>query len=203
MYEILLKLMMFLTSNSFSLANELQAPLTENVIRNKLDELKKPIPEDLITLYKWKNGISFSGAASPLFDYCYLYNLDAAIDDYKRFQKLDILMASGNDYSYMLPICLSGSGEYYFICFSNERKGQIFYHSAGEFNGELVLAFKNLQDMFNSILECYSQKIYTYNLNGKWQIDFLKQESLMQELNPGCRRWLNEDDPDDVKFIHL
>lgn len=112
-------------------------------------------------------------------------------------------MASGNDYSYMLPICLSGSGEYYFICFSNERKGQIFYHSAGEFNGELVLAFKNLQDMFNSILECYSQKIYTYNLNGKWQIDFLKQESLMQELNPGCRRWLNEDDPDDVKFIHL
>jgi len=189
MNEILLKLFLFFSTNSLPIAKDLQPGLSKDTIT---DQLKKTIgiaPNDLIELFSWKDGIKFEGKPSRFFDYCYLYNLQEAIDDYGRFQALTPEQSVGINYEFLFPICLTGAGEYYFYCFDGKNKGKIYYESVGRFGAEVVLAFDSLSQMMSSIYECYQSKIYYYDENKRWQAKFLEQERLMKKLNPHCKRW--------------
>jgi hypothetical protein len=188
MTEILNKLILLLVAKGFILGEKLMPGLSENDITNTFKNSIGVVDSKLIELYSWRNGIDFGDSGrTRLFDIVFLSSLEDSIEDWKHMK--DAVESGDNTFLGFFPICYSGSGEYYFYKYQGADKGKVFYYSPGDFGNESVKAFESLEDMFSSILTCYSQGIYKIGENGKYLPDFERELKLMKSLNPGCKRW--------------
>lgn len=193
MKEILTTLFNFFSDNQLPLEKDLQEPLEENIVKEKLLATTGIIPDELVELYTWKNGTTQFGWPTNFFSGHYFQNLDSSMEDYNAFQKLEA-DSFGLNFKPHFPIFLTGAGEYYFYCFEGDLQGKITYESAGEFLGEIVVAFNSFTDMFSSILEGYKSGVYYFENETRQKTDYRKESELMQKMNPNCKRWADEDD---------
>jgi hypothetical protein len=204
MNPVLTNLFKLLSDNRSPIVEHLLPGLNRQKIIERLNEVIKTAPEDLVELYSWKNGTQFPEKSKVLFDYIFhFHSLELAIEDYEAFQKLDPNINFGISFENLFPIFLSGGGEYYFYCFSGSDKGKIFYNSPGEFLGETVTAFMNLEQMFTSIYECYDRSIYYFDENGRFKVNGQIHEELMKSLNQDCQKWNGEEIDSELLFINL
>lgn len=204
MNSILTKLFILLSTNSSPLADNLLPGLQRQFVKEKLMEVIKTAPEDLLELYSWKNGTPFPDSSKAFFDYVFhMYNIELAIEHYKAFQRLDPEMNFGVTFENLFPIFLSGGGEYYFYCFSGSESGKIFYNSPAKFLGETVLAFVSLEQMFISIFECYKREVYHLDANGRMKVKIEEHLELMKSLNPDCQKWNGKEVNGELMIIEL
>lgn len=204
MNSILTKLLIFLSTNYSPLADNLIPGLQRQSVREKLMDVIKTAPEDLVELYNWQNGTPFPDSSKAFFDHVFhMYNIEFAIEHYKAFQKLEPDMNFGVSFENLFPIFLSGGGEYYFYCFSGSDKGRVYYNSPAEFLGETVLAFVTLEQMFISIYECYKREVYYLDANGNMKVKTQEHLELMKSLNPECQKWNGKEVESELIIIEL
>jgi len=144
--------------------------------------------EDLIVLYNWKNGISYSEewkiGEFDFFGFGTFISLEDAIENYEYLSDL-----SGQ--KYLLPLFTNGAGDYVF--FDGDRESinferLLFYSPPINLSGEAVPVYDSLQVFLKTTIECY-QKKRTHFLMGSFKLTTILnmkfRKNLIQIRNTG------------------
>jgi hypothetical protein len=183
----------------FELLRKLKIPLTEllqngidkSIIVEKFAKLKLNIPEEVFTLYSWKNG-TFPSEKHTLnqmwvFPGGILSSIDESIEMYQKYAGLDSYWTSS-----MFMLFEDGGGEMYLI--DTDRNSptykMIIKHSIGAVDYDVIITvYDSLEALFKSVLECFETGAYNYESNGKMQFDWQQSVVISRKYNPRSDLW--------------
>ncbi len=188
--KILNHLEQYWIQNNIPIVKKLQPGIEFDVRR--LEKFTGHLPLQVNELYQWKNGLCEN--EKDLIGSVWIFQLGFPL----RFDDILIEQSrqSGEKFGWestMLPLFESGSGEYYLIDCNllNESYGQIFYHSIGAIDFDLMISiYDSLFDLYLSILECSKQGIYRYEgEHTTLRTDWGKLFEINKRLNPKSNYW--------------
>ena len=168
----------------------LQPGISKSEVDGKLRLAKIGVsfPDEVYSLYGWKNGINDDTDTRTLgeqwlFKLGIFCSLDLAISNYLEW-------TTGPSYisKTLFPLFESGGGDYYFVETNKHSAsyGMILYYSPS--NPDLpgpTSIFDSLDSCLRSIVECYRQKAYYYNPDSPdLEIEWDLEKTIWKKLNP-------------------
>jgi hypothetical protein len=128
--------------------------------------IKLDIPDEVYSLYQWRNGLNEDVIRSKSSGEVALFNLavfNSLIVSVKTYQDPDVRKYSGS--KGLFPLFESSGGDFYFM--DTEKKSDtykmiIFYSFANPYilNGASI--FDSLDSCLTTVIECYRKKAYYY-----------------------------------------
>jgi hypothetical protein len=148
--------------------------------------------DEIYELYKWKNGIDIEKSESEQLGELYLFNLGI-------FDSFDIALNTYNYYTEnqywekgFFPLFSSGGGDFFLIdtVEPSSTYKKLYYYSPGDpdFN-KMITIFDSLENLFTSILKCFSKGVYKYDSNNNLYINYRKETDIYSNCNPESDYW--------------
>lgn len=165
--------------------NLLQDGLELKSIKQKVNDLNLPFPNDFYELYSIYNGtLAKEGDILDdlhFFPGFYFLSLEDAINCYNAFKD-----DSRWDKNWF-PIFSNGGGDFFCIDCNKNREFQIQGFLLG-YTGDFT-DYINLASMFKTIEECYKTGAYFIDSEGSLDNDIDKEKEIGKKYNPGLARW--------------
>jgi hypothetical protein len=188
--ELCDQLLLELEESKSSILSYLQPGISKIEVDSslKLANIGVFFPDEVYSLYGWKNGINEDTETKTLgelwlFKLGIFCSLDLAISNY-----LEWTIGAGRGSKTLFPLFESGGGDYYFIETNKHSVsyGMILYYSPS--NPDLpgpTSIFDSLDSCLGSIVECYRQKAYYYNPDSSdLEIVWALERAIWKKLNP-------------------
>ncbi len=166
--------------------DHLNPGLSSQQIQELFEAIPLQPPQDLRTLYTWRNGSEDSEGITlgelAFFPGFYLMSLEESIQTYLELRARDAWDKS------WFPIFASGGGDFYAMNLAPEAQGQIlgFY----VFEEEAQVEYRSLESMLITLKNCYEQGIIFQNEQGYLDMDYRKHAEIAHDINPEVRIWL-------------
>ena len=147
----------------------LQPGLTEEEINELLKSVDLILPDNLITLYSWRNGIENWDCLEEFFNGYSFAPLEQVVKDYAQFKEI------GNEYSDQVELFWPPNSEkikygafpvfqtdkYYLgISGLDIKDANSKIYSCSCWPNEESIVFSNLSKLFETLVSCYEQGIY-------------------------------------------
>ncbi|HEX6432510.1 MAG TPA: SMI1/KNR4 family protein [Niastella sp.] len=189
--ELLNRLLQVLTEVNAPLVNMLQKGIDRSAIEAEITELEISLPEEVYSLFNWRNGISLTG--NNTFNQAWFFPLGSltSLEDSTANYRFN----AGNDGYWnekMFMLFESGVGEMYLIdCDDKSPTYRMIYkHWAGAVDFEVVITmYDSLECFLRSVNECFETKAYYYDETGGFIFDFTKGVMVSKKNNPKSEMW--------------
>jgi cell wall assembly regulator SMI1 len=147
--ETLERILVWMKKNNPVVAAALKPGLTKSEIADKVSSLPFQLPEEVIALYQWRNGVREDCPGSFIWYHNFL-SLDRAIHEYEGMNGLNLSGWHKN----WFPL-FDFEGEYYFVPCSKKKHSAlpIGYYFLEE--TEATVCYTNLTTMMQTALECF------------------------------------------------
>lgn len=181
-----------LIAKGYKIAQVLNEGVSEQDIKAFFSDLPLAPTDELIDLYKWKNGVKygdFTISESLLFSLGTLLSLEEGIKSYKTAMTNNIWNEN------FFPISSNGAGDFILIDLQKDSETfkQLFLGSPVLLLSEFPeTVYDSLESLFESVLLCYKKEIYFFDDEGfqsNWDAEF----QLCRVLNPKSDYWVEEE----------
>jgi len=177
-----------------SLYKKLNKGHTRDEIIAKMNSIDISVPEDLIELYSWHNGIKVKDEALGglwLFPLAIFFCMEDSIKFYNNINNT-------NEYwkPKMFPVFGDGGGDFYLIDLDvhSQNYGQYFYYCLSDpfFDG-IISIFDTTESALKTIYECYKRDVLVKEENSDI-LNFNNKEYFKtgKKINPRSTFWLQE-----------
>jgi SMI1 / KNR4 family (SUKH-1) len=139
--------------------------ITENLLKEA--NINLVIPDEVYSLYGWRNGITEDDASSKDFGEISLFTLgiftplNFSIDSYK-----ESAIVKGYWAESLIPLFESGGGDYFLIDTHEKSityKMILFYSPSNPYIHQPTSIFDSLDSLLTNIIECYREKAYYFS----------------------------------------
>lgn len=183
-----------LSEKNNSLYKKMNKGHTRDEIIAKMNSIDISIPEDLIELYSWHNGIKIKDEALGelwLFPLAIFFCLEDAIKFYN-----DINNTNKYWKPKMFPVFGDGGGDFYLIDLDehSQNYGQYFYYCLSDpfFDG-IISIFDTTESALKTIYECYKQYVlFKEKALENLTFNDKKYFEIGEKINPKSDFWLQE-----------
>ena len=190
--EKLLKLEELIRKNKPKLLNAMYNGLSGHIIIEKLKFFDVDVPDDVVTLYEWKNGTNEdSNDADELFIDGYFLNIDSSIEMYKLESKEE-----WNSQFFPLFIGYGGVVTLIDVIKDSINFNKIFFYdpTSGGTNithGKCLIGYcDSLENLIDSVIECYERGVYKIDSeSGEMIIDWDLYREIYIKNNPNSEYW--------------
>jgi SMI1 / KNR4 family (SUKH-1) len=164
------------------------------ISENKIDCCNYDLPDDMIELYKWKNGIIDSYKREGVGAlWMFPMGMMLSIKEICIIQRSMTQDETGWESS-KLPLFESGGGEFFLIETgkSEPTYGRIYYHSIGAIDFKKIIdIYDSLYTLFMTILQCFQMKILQYEKETSYlsNSDFTAFLKVGKQNNPLSSYW--------------
>jgi len=190
----LIQLEEFLLANDQKRITHLQNGLSSTEIDSMLLSKGIDAPE-LRGLYSWKNGLKTENDTlvieqAELFPDGIMLRLDRCVTVYDLYTQKNKSWRKT-----LFPFFTNGGGDFYLIDFDarSEFSGMIFYYSPSLLlTQEPLTIFDSLENMFETVLECFTRNAFYLEPEKDWEIDYDLQVQIATKINPRSKFWVTE-----------
>ena len=192
--EILNELETLLKKSNYPIFNYLQEGKKDNAfsdVEELFDSLKFPVREDIVEMYKWKNGVRgiYQTAIGKLelFTNGIMLPFEYAVSSYALEVKTQKLF--GKEY---FPLFTSGGGDYIIMNMDNKNNsfGQLFLFSPSVLlTNKPISIYDSLTSLFKTVLELYIKKGYFFE-SEDLEIDYDLEKEISITMNPKSKFWI-------------
>lgn len=194
--EKLLKLEELIRENKPKLLNAMYNGLSGHIIIEKLKFFDFEVPDDVVTLYEWKNGTNEdSNDADELFIDGYFLNIDSSIEMCKIEPKVE-----WNSEFFPLFIGYGGVVTLIGVIKDSINFNKIFFYdpTSGGTNvthGKCLIGYcDSLENLIDSVIECYERGVYKIDSESREMIiDWDLFRTIYKENNPNSEYWQMDD----------
>jgi hypothetical protein len=188
LFATLLELETFLGESKTPISGMLNPGISAETAKGLLGEIE--VPQEVLQLYSWRNGVyRKSGLALGeqwLLPMGIFLPLDIAVNWYKK-------SAASTWGTGRFPLFASWGRELFLLeCQKeSEKSGMVYYYDPEPVDSpSLETAYDSLSAMFQTILECYRQKVYYYHpITLQLVSDFWLARDIAMPLNPRSEFW--------------
>lgn len=162
----------------------LQDGLSRDAVERKTKDLPIKLPSELLELYSWRNGTRVPKGSVlndlHLLPGYYFLSLEDAISSYNAFK-------DDNRWNrHWFPVFANGGGDFYVaVCADEAREtGEILCFLLGIPKDDLLVEFKSMEGMLQTVAACYDEEIFYARPDGYLDADDNRYVALVRELNP-------------------
>jgi len=196
--QLTLRLDKVLKEKNPKLYNILNNPITFDEIKSVSENIKFPIPEDLLTLCRWKNGSKYNNEVKlgslwmfPMNIFC---PLSEGVEHYKLHSEMNNSLEREVFSENFFPIFYSGGGEQTLIDIDTNSKnyGGIFYFTLSDPDIDNIITSyaDSLSNLLLSVIECYEQGVYYIDKNSGYLENNNELENrIFLKNNPNSDYW--------------
>jgi cell wall assembly regulator SMI1 len=162
-------------------ASVLRKGLTKEEIHKATEWLGFSLPDEVVTLYEWRNGMK-AGTDAPFIWYHDFMSLEAIRDEYRKLTVTWPFYDWSNNW---LPL-FQFEGEYYFVACTKEPSPAlpVRFHMSEETEHPAV--YTSLTSMMLTAAECFESGAVTLaNKDGALKEDIRKIAEIHRKHNPG------------------
>lgn len=189
-YNLLIKLESFLNDTNAPILRRLNPGIPQKTTESIFGELD--IIEEIYQLYSWRNGTQIDKEAKIgeywIFKMGMFMSAERAIECYRK--------KAGQDQFWDInkfPLFESRGGEYYLVDCNrnNETFGMVFFHSIGAVDFDTIITkYDSLETLFETILECFMQKVYYYDhASNTLEFNPKLEREIIKKNNPKSEYW--------------
>jgi len=177
----------WLVNNDRPVVSLLQKGLSLSEIMIATEELDIKLPNELVELYKWRNGTSKDGGYVlgdvDFFPGFHFLPLVDSVAYYKTFIKDERWDKS------WFPVFANGGGDFYVIkCSEDYREHSEIVGFMRDFD-EQEVEYLTLEKMLQTLCECYKQSVF-YLSNDRYIESKIEEEAeISGKINPNLDRW--------------
>ncbi|RXK81163.1 SMI1/KNR4 family protein [Filimonas effusa] len=195
--ESLNRLLNLLEKFNHPIVNLLSPGLTREGVIQKLNFLDRDIPEIIIDLFEWRQGVNYSDEKRPymvnnLWPMGTFYSLDDCISSYKS------RLGANVDPKYF-PIFSNIGGDYWCLNMDDGYNSFVYLFAPQlTLSSEPMSQYDSLEKFVESVIAALNEGIYSYD-DGEWIISD-NYFQFFKELNPNSDYWdrsKRENDEDD------
>ena len=193
MKELLLKFEELLTKLNPSLIANMNPGLSIKSIQEKIELTDLQLPDEIIELYKWKNGaIDVANQITgprQLFRRAILMNIDKAIWEHNNFTKQEF----GFYLNAYFPLFESLGEEFFVVdCDPGSKTFNMIlsYEIKGVYlTGGAVPVFDNPVKMIETIIRCYEKNVYKFDSSAnRFNSNMSMERGIIIEMNPNANK---------------
>ncbi|MEM0939852.1 MAG: SMI1/KNR4 family protein [Bacteroidota bacterium] len=165
----------------------LQKGLELSEVMNFTDELNITLTNELVELYKWRNGTDKSDGYIlgdvDFFPGYHFLPLEHSVAYYKSF--INDRRWSKN----WFPVFANGGGDFFIInCTDKFKESSEVIGFMRDFDDHEV-EYLSLERMLQTFCECYTKGAFYLNGNGDIESKVEEEAIISNKLNPGLDRW--------------
>jgi hypothetical protein len=143
--------------------------------------------EELINLYRWKNGVSNMSnrviGEMELFSRGIMLSLQDAIEHYQY--ALSENLWSGE----LFPIFTNGGGDYLLLNTVESAGNVLIYSPSILLSDKPIVIYESLKLLFETVINCYKLHAYKYKEDGSLEIDYDLEQDISKKKNPNTEYW--------------
>jgi len=174
--------------------NLLNNGINKEYINSHLKKNNLEFPNDVYSLYNWKNGVNDSEehlmGNITFFPMGIFSSFERAYNNYQ--------ICSGKD-SYwtksLFPIFESGGAGFHLLeCDPlNKNYGIIYFYDLGAYEFDTIIGkYDSVRTLLESVRECYEEGVYTYNEERLFTVvDYERSFEISKNSNPLCQQYWN------------
>jgi hypothetical protein len=155
-------------------------------ITEKLASVRVRELQDVVELYKWKNGVSDSIESineAELFPEGIMLSLETAIETYIIYTNRGLWKSD------LFPLFTNGGGDYLLVNTIGEENHIYMYAPSVLLSEEPVRAYESLEKLFMTVAKCFDEEAYFFTEDKLMDLDFDLKYKISSELNPSCEFW--------------
>ena len=189
--ELCRQLLAELKTSKSPLLSYLQPGISKEVVDDTLRKANLDIvfPDEVYSLYGWKNGINEDESELKdlgelsLFQLGIFTSLNLSMNSYLGWAVQKGYWSQG-----LFPLFESGGGDYYLIDTNSKSttyKMILLYSPSNPYIRHAVSIFDSLDSWLTSVIECYRQKAYFFDSDSSYlEIDPKIQNAIWRKNNP-------------------
>jgi cell wall assembly regulator SMI1 len=192
MKETLGELSKTLIASQSPLTNFFKAGLTAEAVDRLTKNVNLNLPQDLKTIYEWKNGVDLDklddrNFDTSLFPLATFVGLEDALEAYQFYTNEKYWPTN------MFPVFQSNGGDFFLSDINPQSKNysRIYFFSPSDpYFSDLISYADSVEKLLESVINCYSLGIFRYDQTDEYlDFDFDKQVVLFRKINPESEYW--------------